>query len=86
MVIYAMMALNHPYFEIENPFRIYSAMTEGTLPSLTKDQTSRYSAGLVKLQRSCIRTNHALRPSISEIQIILEQLLWTNINSSTTES
>mmetsp|Transcript_9087 Transcript_9087/g.11243 ORF Transcript_9087/g.11243 Transcript_9087/m.11243 type:complete len:88 (-) Transcript_9087:21-284(-) len=81
MVLYSMIAMQEPFKEIDNPFRIYEAIYKEQFPLISKEKEDSYSVGLIKLHRSCIRVKSDQRPCTSEILIVLDQLLWAIENN-----
>ena len=70
------MTLRSPYYEIDNPFKIYNFIKEEIYPTFTDEQEQKYNPVLIKLHRNCVRLNPLLRPSISEIISVLQHLTW----------
>lgn len=77
MVLYSMISLKSPYYEIDNPFQIYDVVKAEKFPTISKEHQLKYSSGLIKLHRNCIRVNPQCRPTISEILIVIQQLTWS---------
>jgi len=75
MVLYSLLSLKEPFYNIDNPFRIYEAMKNGQCPLIEEEKMKNYSSGLIRLHKSCTQLQPDLRPTTSGVLIILEQAL-----------
>lgn len=74
MVLYSLITLKEPFFNISNPFKIYQEIQNEIYPILSEETISRFSSSLIGLHRDCIHVDPLIRPSASEIVDVLQSL------------
>lgn len=74
MLLYSMMTLEEPYFDITNRFHVYKAILANQPPLLGSAEIDRFGEGLVQLHRRCVQLDPNHRPSTAQVIEALDML------------
>jgi len=75
MLLYSMMTLEEPYYDITNRFQVYRAILDNQPPLLGTAEVEVYGEGLVQMHRRCVQLDPLHRPSTAQVLEALDLLV-----------
>ena len=85
MVLYELMTLKYPYYEIKSPVFITKAILAGQIPLLTPDILEKFKP-IISLWKSCLNICPELRLTALQLRDELFKLIQNNNNHSNNNS